>query len=103
MAIDPILFTLPQPQVPLIGPDGNVSRQWFYYFMGIFLRTGGNTPILPVDLKNQINALFVEEAFNDLQNPLVPVAFPVFLGETLPNDVPRASMNPIVAALMVSD
>ncbi len=116
----PVNITVPQPNVSFIAPDGSISRPWLYYLIGLFYRTGGNTPIIPDDLQNQINALFVEEAFNDLQERPVPVSFPVFMGEAMADtpmplvapilfgqfmadDVPRAVMNPIIAALMVSD
>ena len=54
-------------------------------------------------LQQQISALFVEEALDDVQFPSIPVSFPVLMGQALADDVPRAGLNPILAALLVAD
>lgn len=35
--------SLPQPGIAFLAPDGSVSRQWYYFLIGIFNRTGGSS------------------------------------------------------------
>ena len=81
-----ISVSVPQPNISFIDPEtGTLSRAWFYFLLGIFNRTGGNTPTPPISvLIDQINSLFVEQAMTD-DNP------------------GQRTVNPFLAAMLVLD
>lgn len=103
MSDNPTLnFTVPQPQVPFVTEDGKISREWLYYMVGIWRRTGGSHGI-PVDLlQAQISALFAEVAMADVETPWNPTSFILF-GQAMNDDMPSPGLNPIMAALAVGD
>lgn len=61
--------TIPQPQIPFLGPDGNVARAWLYFFLSLLGRTGGVPGIPATGLQEQIDSLFVELALTDVEFP----------------------------------
>ena len=101
--------SIPQAGIPFLDQGGNVSRPWLYFFLSLFNKTGGNTPVVPsTTLQQQIDALSVEIAMADVEFPPLPPVPPgtgAWIGEMLA-DVPivtRPALNPILAALMVAD
>lgn len=118
--------TIPLPPTPLVDASGNISRPWLYFLLSLFNRTGGaqgiSVTVLQQDiamLQQQAGALFVEEAMADVPFPPTGISFSmdaVMSDETPPpsiapgtlltlsliDDVPRAPLNPFLAAMMVS-
>lgn len=99
MAISPDNVTLPQPGIAFVGPDGNISREWYYFLLGLLNRTGGSTPIPPSNLQEQIIALFNESAMQDVQFPASPPVLAAFLADMMAPDV-QPAVNWSVPALM---
>lgn len=111
--------TIPQPQVPFLGPDGNISRAWLYYMLGILARTGGNTPITPATLQSQIISLAIEQALSEQPMPHPNLASPSFMADAVASAPIRVSgagwilaadamtpppvraMNPFIAAMVI--
>lgn len=94
--------SLPQPNVPFL--DGNsVSRPWFYFLLSLFNRTGGLTPIIPVTLQQQINALFVEVAMeDDAEAPFAPGRL-IMADQMLADALPVRPTDPLLAAFFAMD
>lgn len=67
-----LTVAMPQPQRPIVDENGNPTRQFFYTILGLFNRTGGDTPFNPVFIQEQINALFAEVAMADVEFPPLP-------------------------------
>lgn len=123
MAINPTLnFTVPQPDVPFATSEGGVSIPWLYYLIGLWRRTGGSQGIPSDRLQDQINALFAEVAMEDVDFPPPPVSlaallafamnedpppvnvtFPLLFSQAMSDPPPRPGLDPIMAALAVSD
>jgi len=101
--ISNIGLSIPQPGVPAVGPDGTFSRVWYYVMIGLRERTGGAPGISIATLQKQVAALMVEEAMQDVQFPSISLALPVLTSQALSDDVPRAPLNPFLAAMLVSD
>jgi hypothetical protein len=113
---------IPQPSVPFLDAQGGVNRPWLYYFIAILNRTGGEIGVKSTDQQTQtgsVNALIamddvefpppptslgvlLGEALADTTQP-IPPALGVLLGMALADDVPRAPLNPFLAALLVAD
>lgn len=111
--------TIPQPQVPFLKPNGSISEAWLYYMLGIFARTGGNTPITPATLQSQIISLAIEDAFAQPSPAHPAAAFPALMGDAMNTAPMRASgavwaliadamtpppirgLNPLLAALVI--
>lgn len=103
-----IAAAVPLPPTPLVDASGNISRPWLYFLMALFNRTGGNQGVsltaLQQDiatLQQQAGALFVEDAMSDVAFPPPSVA-PAAMFDLMADDVPRAPLNPFLAAMMVS-
>lgn len=109
---------LPQPNAPFFNPNGGLSVIWLNWFLAIQNRTGGAHGIPASGLQDQINALFVEQAFSDEPDlvKLLPYAMASVMDDTAgvpgpallllaltDGDVPKASANPFLAALLVGD
>lgn len=101
MAINPLIATIPQPQIPFLTPDGGVSRPWLYFLLALQTRTGGAPGMSVVTIQKQINSLFVEEAMADVADPQTIGALSV--AEALQDQPFPAPINPILASLMVVD
>lgn len=95
--------SLPQPNIPFLDENGNVSRAWFYFLLSLFYRTGGPTPVIPAVLQKQINALFVQEAMNDVTDDGPPVSTAVLMADLFVDDAFRPLVNPFLAAFVVAD
>lgn len=118
----PVDFNMPLPEVPFTGPDGRITRPWLFAVLGLWARTGG-TPAVPTPVvMDAVSALAVEVAMEDVAFPSPPpafaslmadamaetappvhVAFPILLGEAFADPPPSPPINPLLAALLVSD
>jgi hypothetical protein len=100
MSISIMNAPVPQASIPFLNKDGTVSRPWLYFLIAMNARTGGSMPIPPSALQAQINALFVEGAFDDPQSPM---SYLGFAADTLTDDIPAPTLNPFLASLLVAD
>lgn len=93
--------TVPQPGIKFLDQDGEVSRVWYYFLISLFTRTGGNTPIPPSTLQNQVDALFAEATGQDVEFPPPPSVFSVLAAQAMADDARGPGINPFLAALAV--
>lgn len=96
---------VPQPSVPFLDGTGNVSREWFYFLLSLYARTGGPTPppVPVIPIPDQVQAAFSELAMIDINEALVPVSFPILMADGMADMMPPASLNPFLAAMLVAD
>ena len=92
---------MPQPAVPLLGEDGAISHQWWYYLLNLFMRTGSERGISSLTLQQQIESVVVSSAMIGDTPPATPSSF---LTSAAMTDLPAPSgVNPFLAALFVMD
>lgn len=123
MAVTPDGAKVPIPNIPFLdATTGGPSRPWLYFFIALWGRTGGSNPTTDewnAGLVEHIGAglilasttlsatgsgaIDVSVAFDDVQFPPPPVTLPVGIGQAMGDDVPRAGLNPLLAAMAVMD
>jgi hypothetical protein len=120
VATNPISINVPQPGIPFLDPAGNVSRAWLYYLLTLLTRTGGVQGISSSEIVIQTTSVAFQQSMDDV---VFPAPFPVLsmvsamddvptptsiapaalLALSLVDDAAQQPINPILAALLVSD
>lgn len=110
---------IPQPATSFVDANGGISREWLYYMIAIFNRTGGASGISSAMLQGNSALSLVADAMDEMTFPttgvtisiddfmgdqgVAPVANP-FLAALLTTDQgERAVVNPFLASLLVAD
>jgi hypothetical protein len=120
VATNPLSINVPQPGIPFLDPAGNVSRAWLYYLLTLLTRTGGVQGISSSEIVIQTTSVAFQQSMDDV---VFPAPFPVLsmvsamddvptptsiapaalLALSLVDDAAQQPINPILAALLVSD
>lgn len=92
---------LPQPAIPFLDETGNVSRPWFYFLLSIYNRTGGTTPLPPVNYGPQIQAAITGALLAGIEAAPPSPASVAALAAMLVPPAPAPALSPFLPAYII--